>query len=281
MSAFSDQVLLQFLDDAFVQDLLANRLGLVPLLNLVCELEDVTLRGIPLVGVPGKEFAAPAFETRRTTGTDERIAPDSQRVKIDRTRPRSGRLSWVDVLLDVSLAVQFESQAVPLDTITSRSLLDKLGGVTSLADLRNKLTALYPSSVVDAFFRQLRLTSVEAFLRQPSLFLEFIGKPPPPFDPNDPANTRAIRLEVCVQTWSDLQVGQALQAAKLARSILENERNSLPDFKGGTIVTPFAFVVIFPDSAAVDGAIPGLTAAEIKTAIRNLFQAERMFAQFI
>jgi hypothetical protein len=88
-------------------------------------------------------------------------------------------------------------------------LLDKLSGVASLEELRNKLVALYPQSIVDAFFKQLHITSVDEFKSRPSLFLEFIYKAPQPFDPNDPQNARTFQLNVCVQFQPELKIGEA------------------------------------------------------------------------
>jgi len=206
--------------------------------------------------------------------------PTAERVKVDRAQPRYGRLAWVDVFLDVLLATKVESKAMAIETITAQSLLEKLGGVVSMQDLKNKLAALYPASVVDAFFKKLRITSVGDFKKHPTLFLEFVYKAPPPFDPADPQNSRSFRLNVCVQFQPELKISEALQAAKLCRSILENERDFAQTFNGGDIDTPYAFVVIFADSAVVDGGLPNLTAAQIKTNIKSLFLAERMLAHF-
>src|SRR5262249_990078 len=112
MSVFSDQLLLRFLQDSFVQDLLANQLGLTALFSLTDEVEDVDLNQIALVGVERKEFESPTFETIRTSGIDERIMPAAERVKVDRAQPRYGRLAWVDVFLDVLLATKVESKAM-------------------------------------------------------------------------------------------------------------------------------------------------------------------------
>src|SRR5262249_20152383 len=174
MSAFTDSLLLQFLQESFVQDFLSNRLGLAELLNVIYEFQDRDLRQIELGGVQRREFEVPAFETIRTSGIDERLMPTSDRVKVDRAQPRYGRLAWVDVFLDVLLSTQVQSKAMPIDSITAQSLIDKLGGVVSLADLRTKLAALYPQSIVDAYLRQLRITSVDDFKRQPALVLEFL-----------------------------------------------------------------------------------------------------------
>ncbi|HJZ79317.1 MAG TPA: hypothetical protein VKD91_03195, partial [Pyrinomonadaceae bacterium] len=196
-------------------------------------------------------------------------------------QPRYGRLTWVDVFLDILLATKVESKAMPIEKITAQDLLEKLGGVTSVPDLRNKLAAIYPPSIVDAFFKQLRITSVDDFKSRPTLFLEFVYKIPPPFDPNDPQNARNFQLNVCVQFQPELKIGEALQAAKLCRSILENERDFAQTFDGGEIDRPYAFVVIFADSAITDNALPNLTVAQIKANIKSLFQAERMLAHFV
>jgi hypothetical protein len=281
MSVFADRLLLQFSDNSFVQDLLTNQLGLAALFNLTYAVEDIDLRQIALADVPRRAFEVPAFETIRTNGTDEKIVPTTERVRVERVQPRYGRLAWVDVLLDVLVSTQVESKAMPIERINVQNLLDKLGGVASMVELRNKLAALYPPSIVDAFFQQLRITSVEDFKRQPSLFLEFVYKAPPAFDPADPQNTRTFRLNVCVQFQPELKIGETLQAAKLCRSILENERDFVQTFEGGEIETPYAFVVIFADSAVVDGALPNLTAAQIKAGVQTLFQTERMLARFM
>jgi hypothetical protein len=222
----------------------------------------------------------PAFETIRTNGTDERIMPSAERVKVDRAQPRYGRLAWVDIFLDVLLATKVESKKMQIESITSENLLEKLGGVTSMADLKNKLSALYPQSIVDAFFKQLRITSVADFRSRPNLFLEFVFKAAPPFDPNDPQNARDFSLNVCVQFQPELKIGEALQSAKLCRSILENERDFTQTFNGGDIDTPYAFVVIFADSAVQNGGLPNLTPAQLRAGIKSLFQAERILAHF-
>ncbi|MEI7993340.1 MAG: hypothetical protein WCH01_00420 [Methylococcaceae bacterium] len=281
MSAFSDQLLLQFLQDNFVRDLLTNQLGLSTLLTLIYKLEDVELKQVELAGVQRREFEFPAFETIYTSGINEQIMPTAGRIKVDRSQPRNGRLAWVDVLLDVLVSAKVASKRMPIEKITTQDLIDKLGGVTSMTDLRNKLAALYPPSVVDAFFNQLGISSVDDFKSRPALFLEFIYQAPPPFDPNDPKNARNYKVNVCVQFQAEFKIGEPLQTAKLCRSILENEKDFVQNFDDGEINTPYAFVVIFADSAIVDGAFPNLTAAQIKTDIKSLFQAERMVAHFV
>lgn len=280
MSGFADQLLLRFLDNNFVRDLLTNKLSLADLFTTTYETETIDVRQLDLASVQRKEFVLPAFETIRTSGTDERIIPTSERVKVDRTQPRRGRIAWIDVFLNVLLATKVESKKMPIESITTQSLLDKIGGASSIAELKTKLGALYPPSVVDAFFKKIKITSVDDFKSHPTLFLEFAYKAPPPFDPADPANARDFQLNVCLQFQPELKVNEALQTAKLSRSILENEYDSVSNLDGVEVNTPFAFVVIFADATVVDGAIPGLTVAQIKAGIKDLFKGEHMLAHF-
>ena len=280
MSGFADQLLLRFLDSSFVNDLLTNKLGLADLFNTTYEVETIDVRQLDLASVQRKEFVFPAFETIRTSGTDERIIPAAERVKVDRTQPRRGRLAWIDVFLNVLLATKVQSKKMPIESITTHNLLDKIGGASSIAELKNKLGALYPPSVVDAFFKKTRIKSVDDFKSRPTLFLEFAYKAPPPFDQADPANARDFSLNVCVQFQPELKINEALQTAKLSRSILENEYDSVSNQDGVEINTPFAFVVIFADASVVDGAVPNLTAAQIKAGIKDLFKGEHMLAHF-
>jgi hypothetical protein len=280
VATFADSQLLQFTQDAFVASWLSDQLGLLPLFNLTYAPEDVQVEQITLGAVRRKEFQLPVFETVRTRGVDEQIVPTTQRVKVERARRRAGRLTWVDVFLDVLLATRVASLAAPIDHITSQSLLDKLGGVASLDDLRAKLGALFAPSVVDAYFRRLGLTTLDDFLSRPAQFLEFVYQAPPPFDPNDPANARDYPLNVCVQVREDVAVREALQAAKLCRAVLVNNEGGV-DFAGGAaVLTPYAFVVVFPDAAVTDTTIPGLNAAQFKAEAQALFAAEHMLAFF-
>jgi hypothetical protein len=280
MSAFVDAMLLRFAQDAFVADLMTNGLGLAAIFNATFEVTDVSLQSITLGPVSARSYKVPAFETVRSRGTDERILPDSQRVRTERALPRFGRLDWVDVAFDAVLSTKMQILVAPLQTVTSQTLEQKLGGVTSIADLRAKLLALYAPSVVDDIFARLRISTLEDFERQRHLFIELVGAPPPAFDANDPAAARDFTVSLRVKIVDGFDVAGALQSAKLCRSVLEHE--AVPDTLDGVErTTPFTFVTIFANAAVTDTSLPGLTAAQAKTAVSALFNAERMFAQFV
>jgi hypothetical protein len=280
MNPSFDKMLLQFLDNAFVKDFLENQLGLTDLFNLTYAAKDVELKELAYTRLIRREFQLPAFETIRTSGTQERQTPSPERFRIDRAQPRGGRLAWIEVVLEVLLTAKVYDKGAPLDRIVTKNLIDDLGGVGSLDELRAKLSARYTPGVVDALFRELSITTVEEFRQRGNLVAQFFYKAPPPYNAADPQNVRNYALNVCVLLQADLAVADALQEAKLCRSILENERDFTNSFDGGDISTPYAFVVSFPNSRISNEAIPGMKATDIKAALKSLFAGEGMLAHF-
>jgi hypothetical protein len=130
-------------------------------------------------------------------------------------------------------------------------------------------------------FAKFRITTVDGFKERLNGVVTFLGNTPPPFNPGDPANSHVLPATVCVNFQSTLDVSGALQNAKLSRSILDAEQdpNSIPD--GIDVAHKQIFITLFPDSIVVDNAIPGMTAAAIKTGVQDLFSAEGMIAHFI
>jgi hypothetical protein len=279
MSAFVDSTLLRFSQDSFVTGLL-NGLGLTALFNATFDSVDIAVQSVALGPLTSRSYKVPAFESVRSTGTDERIMPDTQRVRKERVLPRFGRLDWVDVAFDATLQTKVQTLVAPLQSITSQTLEQKLGGVSSIADLRTKLLALYAPSVVDDIFAKLRISTVEDFERQKHLFIELVGAAPPPFDPNDPAAAQSFPVSIRVKIVDGFDVAGSLQAAKLCRSILEHE--AVPDsVEGVDRALNYAFITLFDNTAVTDTSLSGLTAAQAKAAVQTLFSGERMFAQFI
>jgi hypothetical protein len=280
MSAFIDATLLRFTQDTFVANLLTDGLGLTSIFNTTFEATDVQPQSITLGQVLPRSYKVPAFENIRSTGTDERVVPDVQRVRKERVISRFGRLDWIDVTFDVVLSTKVQTLVAPLQSVSVETLEQKLGNVASAADLRTKLLTLYAPSVVDAIFAKLKISTLDDFERQHHLFIELIGAAPPAFDPNDPAGQRNYTVSLRVKIVDGFDVAGALQATKLCRSILDTE--AIPDsYAGVERILPYAFVTLFADSAVTDTSLPGMTAGQAKDAVKALFNTERMFAQFI
>ncbi len=280
MSIFADQMLLRFLQDDFVENLLQNQIGLPVLFDLTYEPKDIELQEISLANVRRRQFQMPAFETIRASGMEERILPTPERTQVNQTYARYGRLAWVEVFLEVLLSTRVHQQRSQIENITTKNLLEELGEVSSLAELRTRLEERYPESIVEAFFAKLDINNVEDFQQKGNLLVEFFYQEPAPFDPDDPQNSQDFRLNICVKLQSEFAITEALQSAKLCRNILENEQNFVTSFAGGEVKQPYVFLTIFQDSLVVDDVIPGLTGEQIKDNVRNLFALEGMLAYF-
>lgn len=280
MSAFVDMTLLRFSQDAFVIDLLTNGLGLATIFNTMFQSTEIELQSVALGSVKTRSYKIPAFESIRSSGTDERVVPDTRRTRVERIFPRFGRLEWVDVAFDAILNTKVKVLVAPLQSVTTQSLKDKLGSYGSIAELRAKLLVLYAPSVVDAIFTKLNISTLDDFERQHHIFVELIGAPPPDFNPEDPAAQRDFSVSMRVKIADGFDVSGALQSAKLCGSILEQDSAS-PSPAGVERVKPYALVTLFAESAVSDASLPGFTKLQAMAAVKALFNAERMFAQFI
>lgn len=291
MSSFADQIILQFAQEStnggpetftekFLKTKLEAGLGAQALFDLTYDVEDVEIKAIEIGSVIDKHFGIPVFETIHTTATHERIIPDTQRTQVRQSQPRLGRLAWIDVLLEVRLSASIHDLSAKIKEITVEDLFHKIGDVSTLAELRAALAVLYPTSIVDVFFERFKITSIDEFKQRGNLFVTFVFEQPPAYDSQDPSAAKAYSVNVCVLVAGELEVVEALQRAKLCRSILENERDYMETFSGGDIKSPYAFIMIFGDNAVRNNAIDGFTAAQIREYIKLVFTAEGMIAHF-
>jgi hypothetical protein len=280
MSGFADQMLLQFSQSAFVTDFLQNQIGLPAILNTSYQFSDFTFQTLTLDAVTRTELEALTLQTIRVKGTEEQISPNSVRMQMTREFQAQGRLAWVDVLLGVSLRTGLQDDRTPIDSITTQQLLDTIGGAATLDELKTKLIALYSQDIVSAMFQRFGITTIDEFKQRLNLMVTFLFKAPAAFDPANPANSHLLPTKVCVNFQPDLNVAGALQSAKLSRAILDDETSASPVPEGIDLTQQHVFITVFPDGVAVDNAIPGLTAAAIKTGVQGVFAAEGMIAHF-
>src|SRR5262245_20886984 len=115
MSAFVDATLLRFANTAFVTNLL-NSIGPTAIFNATFDTTDIALQSVTLGAVSAPSYKVPTFETVRSKGMEERILPDTQRVRKERVVPRFGRLEWVDVAFDAGLNTKAQTLVAPLQS---------------------------------------------------------------------------------------------------------------------------------------------------------------------
>lgn len=281
MATLTDRLTLRLLDDAFVSDLLATQIGLAPLFGLTYRLEAGIVHQVALTRIRRRQFQIPLFQTVRTRGSDERQGANPERIRIDREQPRKGRLEFLDAEIEIEVTATIEDRATRVRQITATDLLTELGNPGNMVALRAALVAQYGAFVADRAIEKLHIESVEELARRGALSFRIESEPAPPFDPNDPANRRDLPLHFCIKVVPQLDPVLALRDAKLCRLLIEEERRSPDEVDGAEIRRPFLFLALFADSAAADDAIPGLTAAQIRTQVRDLFNREEMVAHFV
>lgn len=280
MPAFSDRISLRFLDDTFLEALV-GQLGLPALFAIAFELREATVHDVQLTGVRRRKFQVPVFETVRTHGSEDHLASPPKRIRLDRQQPRAGRLGWVDVLVELEVRAVLERRATPPERMDSKDLLAELGDPADLDELRTALEGRFGPSVAEEALERLSVTSIEEFRRRAPRLVELVGEPPPPFDPNDPASAESFPLLVCFRLEPELDIAGALRQAQLSRSLLEAERQYVEVYGEAEVRRPYAFVSLFPASAATGGVLPGLSPEELRTQTRALFAAEEMAAHFV
>lgn len=281
MPTLNDRLTLRLLDDAFVSDLLATQIGLAPLFGLTYQLEAGIVHQVALTRIRRRQFQVPLFQTVRTRGSDERQGANPERIRIDREQPRKGRLEFLDAEIEIVVTATIEDRATRVRQITATDLLTELGNPANMVALRAALVAQYGAFVADHAIEKLHIESVEELARRGALSFRIESEPAPPFDPDDPANRRELPLQFCIKVVPQLDPVVALRDAKLCRLLIEEERRSPETVGGAEVRRPFLFLALFADSAAADNAIPGLTAAQIKTQVRDLFNREEMVAHFV
>lgn len=97
---------------------------------------------------------------------------------------------------------------------------------------------------------------------------------PVPFNPQDPANTQSYILNVAVFIRDALDIAATLRSVKLARVITERVTTYQKQLDSVEILTPYAPIVIFPQSALQGSPFT-------QNAVQNFFAQEGVLALFM
>lgn len=272
MSLFVDQVLLQLSDPAQLIQLLApaadaTHAGLKTLVNAALTLDSATLHDVLNPRVVSTERARPIFPLKRTHGTWTGTTPSYSRTEVHYERPDVEAPVWIDLAaaIDVTLVLEVDSGAVA--SIITR----EIANFTSLDDFRSRFQYL----ALDAFMQQLGVSTFDELRdRYRYLLTDVQLQPLPPFNPADPANQRHFLLGVAGFIRDSIDVGGALREAKLAQATMERALTFNTTTDVAQVRTPYAPVVIFPQSALAE--VP-FTA----NALQTFFANENILALFV
>lgn len=271
MSEFVDRLLLRLRSPAEVQKVLAptndpNRTRLRALFDAAFVLpfarlhavQDLEVRNIEIL-----EVQQPLFWPRRTSGTWTQTIPSHARTEVFCEGEERCEPAWVDMTVEALVKVVLEVDPGEVESIMTK----EISGFSTLDEFRNHFRVFD----LDAFMADHGISTVEELrTRFHYLLTEIRGRPPRPFNPNDPANQHrfSLRLAILIREERDLVAG--LRTAKLARGLLERTVAYQPRVGVAEVRTPYAPLVIFPQGGPFK-----------EEDVRALFATARILAVFV
>jgi hypothetical protein len=272
MSEFLDRLLVELNTPANLVQLLdppgdANHTQLRGLIDASFSFEFGTIHDVRNVQVMSTELERPIAPLWQTSGTWTQTTPSFSRTDVRYERAEAASMVWLDVVASISLTLLLEVDAGAVASVVTR----EIDQFNSLAEFQARFQFLD----MNAFMAQIGVSSFEELKsRHRYLLTEIRGNQPPAFDPNDPANLHSLMLGVALLVRDTLDVGGGLRDAKLARRTMDRALAFTPGSDVADARTPYAPVVVFPQSAVAG---PPLTAA----AVQALFAAENLLALFV
>ena len=164
---------------------------------------------------------------------------------------------WAELYASVRLDLVAELDPGGIESALTTSISD----ITSLADFQSRFRFLD----VDDFLARMRISTVEELRESAEYVLTEVRlRELPPFDPADPANARAVTLDVAVAVLEDRDLAAGLRAARRLQAADTAADPGRADPVFGPARHPYALAVILPPAAAgdpADDAVDALFAA--------------------
>jgi hypothetical protein len=272
MSLFVDQAVLRFSAPARLIELLApagdpTHIRLRSLLDAMYDLPFATLHDVFDVEVRRIELQRPLFSPDRTHGNWTQTIPSHIRTDVVYESLNDAEPVWLDISAEVSLTLVLEVDANEVESILTRQIDE----FNTLDEFR----AHFRFIDLDAFMANHGFTTVEELRKQYHYLLTEIRlRTPEPFNPDDPANQHRYSLNLVVLIRDTIDVAAALRDVKLAQNILKRALTYRREVDEAEVRTPYAPLIIFPESALTD--LP-FSADDLQ----SLFAAERILVLFV
>jgi hypothetical protein len=173
---------------------------------------------------------------------------------------------WIDLSAMLSTTVVLQVDAGGIQS----ARVGDIGAFTTLAEFQAKFRYFD----LNAFMAEHGITTVEQLKAAYQYMLaEITFKAPPPFNPNDPANTRRFEVHLAMLIRETLDLAAALRGAKLARAAIDQSLAYERHVQEAEVRTAYAPIVIFPAAAVVGPyTVDGLT---------KFFANENVLALFV
>jgi hypothetical protein len=183
--------------------------------------------------------------TDRLNVTWQQTQPAFELADLRGSLTRAGVEVWADLYASVHLDLVAEIDPGGIESSVSTSI----DNITSLADFRSRFRFLD----LDDFLARMRISTVEE-LREAAEYVltEVRLKPLPPFDPDDPANTGSVTVDVALAVLDQRDLAAGLRAARRLRAAGAGAGAGRSDPVFGVARNPYALAVVLPPAAAGD-----------------------------
>ncbi len=244
---FIDQALLQLHEGAALTTLLKGP-GPAPyphlerLIASVYSSEGATLHSVTDVTVASTTPALLVAGRDRIVGSIVTTQPGYVVNDLRADLTRSGAGPWADLMASVDLHAVVATDSGGVASAVTKAIEN----ITSLDDFASRFRYLD----LPAYLAAHRITTVEQLRESAEYILAEVRlRPPPPFDPADPAHLHSVRIELAVVLMDSLDLTAGLRAAHLLRLAGAQGTPGSPDPVLGPAGAPFAVAVVFPASA--------------------------------
>lgn len=150
---------------------------------------------------------------------------------------------WAHLIAKTLLRVVVQTDGSGIESVVMSSIDD----ITDLDDFASRFRYLD----LPSFLRERRITTVEQ-LRESAHYLlaEIRLKRPPALDPDDPANSYRVEVDVAVTIVADLDLAAGLQAARELEAAGESRAPGPASDVLGVARRPYATAVVLPQPVA-------------------------------
>ncbi|MEU1167396.1 hypothetical protein ACIPX0_09860 [Streptomyces sp. NPDC090075] len=271
MSAFGDRALLALSDPAALGALLSPTGGsgdqrVRTMLASVYDLSAVRLDTITDARVREIALQRPLFPTGRQDGAWSQLVPSYARTELTLTVPEPTRPVWIDLRATVDVTLVAEIDPAGAESVVARAFDD----FATFDEFRARFTFFD----LDAFLTEHGISTVKE-LKDAFHYVvaEIQLRTPPPFDPDDPANTHTLPVTLAAVVVDPFDLAGGLRATRLVREAARPLTGPVPAGLPAEATEAYATALVI----AADGLPDGLAAADVE----RLCAAEGVVSLFL
>ncbi|WP_033283342.1 hypothetical protein [Streptomyces sp. NRRL F-525] len=271
MSGFGDRALLALSDPVVLGALLSPTDGpgdqrVRTMLASVYDLSAVRVDTVTGVRVREITLQRPLFPAGRRDGAWSQLVPSYTRTELTLTVPEPTRPVWIDLRATVDVTLVAEIDPAGAESVVARAFDD----FATFDEFRARFTFFD----LDAFLAEHGISTVEELKDAFHYVVADIQlRTPPPFDPDDPANTHTLPVTLAAVVVDPFDLVGGLRATRLVREAARPLAGPPPAGLPAEAAEAYATALVL----AADGLPDGLAAADVE----RLCAAEGVVSLFL